>query len=264
MTDFEDDVRAALSTIETERPLDPVGVIKRGRKIRTRRRVLAGLAAVAVVGAAAVVPRLGATTVTTSASDDASRSYVCPAPGVARKPAPGSVPLKEIKVSNLVPAVPAGDAICTGAFDSKGEAIIFFVRTNGDPTKFTIWEGRRDAAGEYFGYFRGEDYNLTSGSADLKPGFHILLGDGFNNFVFGYYAGPAAEVEFIAQGRKMDTHVQKWSENPDVRFVWFRIPSGVDPDRIYDTIYRKPGDVKITVRDTDGNVLPLGNVTIAG
>jgi hypothetical protein len=281
MKDFENDVREALSTIETQPPLDPVAVVKRGKRMRTRRRVLVGVAAaatVAVIGGIAVVPKLGVSTVT-SANPAASRSetaaapasYVCPEPGVERKPEPGAVPLKEYwgngdgkhVGATLSPATPDGEPICTGAFGSKGESIIYFQRSAEIGNNVAIWEGRRDAAGKYFGYFQGQNFDLDKvTSPALTPGFHALTGDAWDNLIFGYYVGPAAEVEFVAQGKKMDTHLQAWSKNQKVQMFWFRIPAGVDPLRIYDSIYQKPGDVKITVRDANGNSLPLGDVRI--
>lgn len=273
MNNFENDVREALAEFETQPPLDPVAVVKRGKRIRNRRRAMVGLAAaamVAVVGGISVVPKLGTSTVTT-ANPDASpspttaakqQSYACPEPGVVRRPEPGAMPLKEHwsgSPGETVDAHPDGDAICTGEFGSKGEAVIYFQAGEGGRST-NMWEGRRDASGKYSGYFNGR--GTISGNDGLSPGLHGLTGDGWHNFILGYYVGPAAEVEFIAQGKKMATHLQKWSKNPDVSIFWFRIPGGTDPDRIYDSIYQKPGDVKVTVRDADGRSLPVGDTQV--
>jgi hypothetical protein len=280
-TDFENDVRSVLQTIDTEPPLDPVAVIRQGHRIQNRRRALVGVAAVGVAAAVAVpvtLTSLGTSVVTTATSGSpepsvstsppaSSVSYVCPAPGVTRTPPEGARPLVEHWGAGALDAAqPVGDAICTGEFGSKGEAAIFFQHETDVPGKpQTLWEGRRDGAGKYTGYFRGTDYNLTNKSSkDLTPGFHHLTGDGWDNFVMGYYVGPVATVDFTVVGKKMSTHVQKWSGNADVSFVWFRIPVGTDPMHVYDTIYRKPGDVKITVKDANGDTLPLGNAVVAG
>jgi hypothetical protein len=284
-TDFENDVRSALRTIDTEPPLNPEAVIRQGKRIRFRRRTMIGAAVVlvaAAVAAPATLLHLGPSRVSTaspkpsvspSVAAAADMSGACPAAGVKRTQPAGARPLAEYwngggdghVGGTLDSAQPQGTVVCTGEFGTKGEAIIYLQPgPNGDGKPSTaLWEGRRDDAGKYFGYFQGRAYDFTGKTpADLAPGFHSLTSDAWDNFIFGVYVGPVANVDFTAVGKKMPTHVLKWSGNPNVSLVWFRIPKGTNPMRIYGSVEQKPGDVKIAVQDANGKSLPLGDIGI--
>jgi hypothetical protein len=286
-SNFENDVRTALHTIDTEPPLNPEAVIRQGRSIRNRRRVTIGAAAVlaaAAVATPATLLHLGSPSVSTAANPTPSRSAPavsqpvdmsgpCPAAGVKRTPPRGARPLAEYwngggdghVGGTLDPAQPQGTVVCTGEFGTKGEAIIYLQPgPNGEGKPGTaLWEGRRDDAGKYSGYFQGRSYDFTGKTpADLTPGFHSLTSDAWDNFIFGVYVGPVAKVDFTVVGKKMPTHVQPWSGHQNVSLVWFRIPAGTNPMRIYGSIQQKPGDVKIAVQDANGQTLPLGDTEI--
>lgn len=281
---FEDDVRAALKAVEPGLSLDPARVIRRGRRLRYRRQAATGGVALGMAAAVSVPIALansGASIVATGpsvgpsaagTSGTAAVSYTCPAPGEVRKPGPDAYQFTD-KFWGPGPTVvgrPAGDPICPGDFSDHGEVAFWMGRENpimvsiGQPG-YNLWEGRiNPRTGKLEGIFQSVGFTDRQ-LAQRRPGFVGLAVDGgWERYLMGMYLGPVADIDFRVVGRKLDVRIVKWSKDPNVSVVWSRIPAGLDVNRLVDSIYQKPGDVKIVARDADGRPLPLGDTEVMG
>ncbi|WP_020674240.1 hypothetical protein [Amycolatopsis nigrescens] len=231
MTDLET-LRAALRTPPAEDlgTVDVRRVMATGRRIRFRRRLLAGGG---VAGLTAVVLfavfSLGQLAQVTPAPPDPQITAAQPPP----RPA----------------LAPLGAVVPTGIKTSGGELVFYVtaVRAAELPdVHFGLVSGYRDATGRIE---PGILNNETAGS-DRSPGFHHLWGGNYDSGgylpVHGYYAGPAASITAQVGGKVVQAKQARWSEDPSIVIFWFD-----QPDQPRAELFSDPA-----AYDTAGNRLP--------
>ncbi len=237
-----DDLRDALDSPPdfAPRPMDLVGVMAAGGRIRRRRRVLVGTASAVTVGALlAGVPQLVRSTGSGPSLPAASRA-VSPSPS----PGPPSNGFREAML---------GDVIRTGLPTQGGEWVIWAMRIDhpaaGQPSgvitgppdtvTFGFMLGVRSPDGELDPVVMT---NETEGS-DRAGGFHALDEgvnvNGRDTLPFGYYVGPAEKITSNGHPAELST----WSEDDTVKVFWLQ------PGQV-------PGAFK--AYDADGRQLPGG------
>jgi hypothetical protein len=239
---------------------DPGHVIRRGRRIRAvRQSLVAGAAAVAVVGVATSAVMLTGHRSTTTFGAAAgggmpAGSTALPtssSPAGIESPAAGAVATTAASSS---PSPSATEASCTPAAQPAVDA-----PPPGDGANATPWGAligvTQSTSGTrlvLYGFHIADPANLpcthvgfmlgtTTGSAgavhsiyatnefagsDLAPGFHgtalTTPQGGSDWYVIGYYVGPAASISLPAKqfGTDFQAQVAPWSVNADVKVWW--------------------------------------------
>ncbi len=229
-----DTLRAGLRD-EADQPLAAVDIAKvmaAGRRIRWRRRLLAGSAVTAVTAAVVVVTAMAG-----NGGAAAGQRSVTGAPG-------GAASTSATPDSGVL-----GELIHTGIRTAQGELVIYGVPVD-----------EAQLPGIHFGFMAGAgqppaplvETNETAGS-DRGPGFHAVEGGIVTNGVavpeFGYYVGPAAKITAAVGGRRIQAHHATWSEDSSVVVFWF------DPADV------KPGTdaTHLAAYDANGRALPAGD-----
>lgn len=230
------------------KPLDLAQVMHAGGRLRRRRRAAvgatSGLAVLALlVGGAQLMP-------------DARAPQPVAGPGPAL-----SVPA-EVQASAHSPEPPmlgtALGAVVDTGLQSKGQDRILWLERLSEPVRpgvtIGMVAGRRGPGGELI---KDIVTNETEGS-DRSPGFHGLemameLGGGMQVPAFGYYAGPAAKITVVADGRTVRAQQAAWSEDPSIVLFWFPLKQ-VKPTSAVG---------KASAYDGNGGKLPAGHPTFA-
>lgn len=228
-------------------PLDLALVMNAGGRMRRRRRTAvgatSGLAVLALlVGGAQLMP-------------DPS------APQPAAGPGPSfSVPA-EVEATTHAPEPPmlgqALGAVVNTGMQAKGQDRILWMERLTEPLNAGVpigmVAGRRGSGGELI----KDVVTAETEGTDRSPGFHGLemaMGlDGMESPAFGYYAGPAAKITVVADGRTVRAQQAVWSEDPSIVLFWFPL-NQVKPT----------SDVgRATAYDRNGRKLPAGHPTFS-
>jgi hypothetical protein len=221
-----------------ERPLAAVDidqVMVRGRRLRLRRRLVAG-GGTGVLAAAVLAVSAGA--------------------GWFTPPAPRPDPIGQAPPANSVAPSPGtlGDVVRTGIRPAGAEVVLYAVAIS-EPSlpgiHFGVLAGQRDAAGRITGLVES---NEVTGS-DRSPGFHAVQAPTETSGVrvpeFGYYVGPAVRITGSVGGRPVEAKQAVWSEDATVVLFWFDpadAPAGSEPSGL-------------TAWDAAGQALPAGNAS---
>jgi len=223
--DFRDALRGPAAAGGGSPELDDI--VRRGRKLRTRRRVAAGLAGLAVF---TVVVGGGATLW-------AKTSYSGP-------------PAAET-ATDTWPAGTWGEPVETGMTQPGGQVVLMlsFLRSTGMQS---------------IGCFEAADRTLSGCRRDIDftersfaTGFHAghaagrVTGQG-DLPVFGYFIGPVRKITARADGRPVTAQLTVWSEDRDVTLFWFPLDR-VSPDTVL---------TDWAAFDADGKSLPTGRARL--
>lgn len=209
MTTGFDDFHAALHGPHfTGPPAALDEIVRKGRRLRARRRVASGLAGLAVFS---IVAGGGATLW-------AKTSYGGGDPAPAESAADG------------LPAGTWGEPVETGMTQPGGQVVLMlsFLKTTGMQSV-----GCFEAADRTLhGCRRVEDFTERT----FATGFHAIHAPGTvpgngKLPVFGYFIGPARKITAKADGRTVTAQETVWSENNDVTLFWFPLDQ-VAPDAV--------------------------------
>jgi hypothetical protein len=148
---------------------------------------------------------------------------------------------------------PYGAVISTGIRDSAGELVFYAVKVHTaqlPQTTFGVMGGYRKA-----GKLTADvETNEVTGS-DTTRGFHAvespMSANGHPVPEFGYYAGPAAKITGVVNGRRIQASQARWSVNRKIVIFWFS-PRG------------NPGAHTVTglaAYSAQGKLLPAGHNT---
>ncbi|MBC6445599.1 hypothetical protein [Actinokineospora xionganensis] len=231
MTDI-DRLRAALREPVEFAPVDVEQIMAAGTRIRRRRQLRNGMAAVAGVAAVMVIIVGGAGRLRTAPVQPAGT----PSLTITSTPRPVSLSGKPI----------IGDVIRTGDLHEWGE-LAFYLYPIDEPslpqTRFGLVAGRMSPEGRITDLYT---INETDGP-DKAPGFH---GSSVANAAgrlpaFGYYTGPATKITAVIEGKTMQAHQADWSEDRSVKVWWFD--------------YSTAEPTNLAAFDASGAPLPLGN-----
>jgi hypothetical protein len=245
MTDLNT-LRQALHSAGTDdlRGPDIGQIMVRGRRVRRRRRLLAGCGAACLAVALIATSQLWAPAGAQRGNGEppAARGNNT-APGTSASPAPSPRPPK-----------PVGSVIRTGITNRSGELVFYAVRVRVKELPrihFGIMAGYRNAAGRVSALV---ETNETAGSG-TAPGFHAIEGAmpaGRHPVPeFGYYAGPAVRITGMVGGQQARAHWARWSVNPKIVIFWFALSAA------------RGGDVTaLAAYDAAGHRLPTGNATV--
>ena len=231
---------------------DLVEIIARGRRLRTRRRL--GYAATGVLSAGAL-----ALTAVTVLGGPGVRPVLPTRPATAGSPAPAQVRATDAPTSgaagwptDTAPPVrsPVGGIVRTGLLVGGLPRILFFSRVDvpaAPRVRIGLNTGRLGADG----LARSDMIVNDVRGSDRSRGFHQIgyaesTGPaGSATPAFGYFVGPAAEIQGVAGGRKVLARIAGWSADPSVKIFWFD-PSDLRPGVRLDGI---------TAYDADGRRL---------
>ncbi|MEU8185271.1 hypothetical protein AB0B85_11530 [Micromonospora sp. NPDC049044] len=224
----------------TERPeavLDLDLVMREGRRLRTRRRILgagagtfaAALVAVVVVG---VVARPG---------DPPAPER--PPPAAVAGPSAGVSPtvpdpLEPTVAGDEPPPKPLGQVIDTGVRYGTDRRVYYVVGVSVPRApKVTIGlaAGRQAPGGALTTDLLINDVE----GADRSPGFHEIGYDESSSTTpvptFGYFVGPAHRITGTVGGRQVDARLARWSFDKQVVIFWFE-PTRLTPGERLDGI----------------------------
>jgi len=226
-TDF-DDFRAALrGPVAAGGPPALDEIVRRGRRLRTRRRVAAGLAGLAVF---AVVAGGGAM--------------------LGVKTSFGGPPPVETAAATW-PAGTWGEPVETGMTQPGGQVVLMlsFLRSTGmqsvgcfEATDRTLSGCRRDVDFTERTFATG--FHAIHAAARV-PGRGVLP-------VFGYFIGPVHRITARADGRAVAAQLTVWSEDNDVTLFWFPLDA-VSPETVL---------TDWAAFDADGKSLPTGRARL--
>lgn len=213
MTDL-DALRAALHGTQQNEPgsVDIDRIMTIGRRIRRRRRLTAGGAALGVTAALL----FGASSLNqVRPHRDTAQPQLVISAGQAADPA----------------ASPLGQVLATGIQDQQGEQVLYFTATAGDPVNPTgpppaelgITEGHRTATGAIVPGVTGIG---TAGNEGFHALTQLLVHNGHDTLLFGYYTGPARRITVDVNGKEVQAHQSAWSRDPAIIGFWFD-PSSV-------------------------------------
>ncbi|SDI80041.1 hypothetical protein SAMN05192558_1127 [Actinokineospora alba] len=231
MTDL-DRLRAAMREPVEFAPVDVERVMAAGTRIRRRRRLRNGMAAVAGVAAVMVIIVGSADWLRTAAVQPAGT----PSLTITSPARPTSQSGKPIM----------GDIIRAGDLHESGE-LAFYLFPIDEPgleeTRFGLVAGRMSPEGRISDHYTT---NETEGP-DTAPGFHgaSIASDNGRIPAFGYYVGPATKITATIGGKTVQAHQAEWSENRSVKVWWF------------DYSTKEPSN--LAAFDASGTPLPLGN-----
>ncbi|GAB3894402.1 hypothetical protein GCM10029964_072810 [Kibdelosporangium lantanae] len=190
-----------------------------GRRIRTRRRVMAGGGA--IVATAAVLVAV------TTFGNLATPAPVTPATTLQTEPSPVVPP--------QVDRPPLGDIIHTGITDDRGEVVFYFYKIDAPElpqVHFGLSVAHLD---QHNDLKQGLANNEFRRAADA-PGFHPIMGGNSESGVFvptfGYFVGPAAQIRATVLGRTVRAQMATWSEDPTVHAFWFTQDQVPDQDML--------------------------------
>ena len=221
----------------TERPgpaLDLAAVMRDGRRLRTRRRVVGVGAATVVVGLAVVVAvvtvdgRPGAPPPVAIAPAPPAVSPTfpgTPAPTASREkspPAAGRDTLPPTTAGET--ASPVGAVVDSGVRHGVDERVFYVVRVTvpGQPrVSIGLAAGRRAPDGTVTTDILVNDVEGN----DRSPGFHQIgydeSGSAASVPTFGYFVGPAHQIIGTVDGRKVSARLSPWSADKKVVIFWF-------------------------------------------
>lgn len=226
-----DRLRAAMrepvefATVDVERIMAAGTRIRRRRQLRNAATAVAGVAAVMVIVVGGVDWLRPA----------AVQPGVQPTLTVTSPARPTSMSGKRIY----------GHLVRTGSMDELGELVFYFYDLAEFATpdvRFGLVGARMSPEGRMFDFYAT---NETEGSG-TAPGFHgasIANGNG-RIPAFGYYAGPAAKITAVIDGKTVEAHQANWSEDPTIKVWWF------------DYSASEPSD--LAAFDGSGKPLPVG------
>ncbi|TCB97148.1 hypothetical protein E0H26_12720 [Micromonospora zingiberis] len=229
-----DRLRAAIRATEPEGwgQFDVEAIMREGRRLRYRRRAVAGAGvmlsvAVAAVGVLVVLRQPGPVepgvppVVTATATTPGAGSTVDPT-GPPEKPA-------------------LGEVLGTGIWYGGDERVFYFVpvevpRAAG--VTIGLVAGRRSPDGRLTADFLLNDFE----GSDRRPGFHQIGYEPSAVVVpadpvptFGYFVGPAARIVGSVGKRPVAAQLSRWSEDSDVVIFWFH-PKSLPPGQRLDGI----------------------------
>lgn len=205
------------------RSVDIERAMRVGRRMRTRRHLLATGGVLAATAALVTVVSVGL-------------------PGAATD-------RRDTTVAPSDPSVkPDGDVIPTGMHDATGEFVLYLVagyqtiNRQGIPVPgdgYGLALGHRDT--------NGSIVPLTiTGSSDLSPGFHSLTRGAVP--LYGFYSGPVARIRVSSDDHEVGATIARWSRNPDIAIFW------VSPSNGFAAATK--GAYDISAYDVNGETLP--------
>lgn len=226
-----DDLRTALRAEPAEEfgPVDVLGVMKAGRRIRTRRRMLLGGGVVGATAAVLVVV-MGISQFT---------AVPPPVPEIvitaAAQADPSTTPLGAVVRTGL------GDEVlylASGvyALGRDGELV--------DSAGYALILGHTDTAGKV-------QPSRTTPLESRAAGFHaVTFGDGTRTGVYGVYKGPVNRIVFeVGEDGQVVASTAKWSADPEVVVFWI---SAEDLQ-----FSSQPAAYRLVAYDEEGNILPF-------
>jgi hypothetical protein len=228
------------------RALDAGQIMARGRRLRWRRRLVAGAGSLCLAAAAAGVVT-GLSHLTRPPADldlhPATSGRSTPVPGDTGGPAPSPEPT----------SVREGQVIATGIQAGDEELVFYAVRIHNSQLpriRFGIMAGLRSRAGTLT---PAVETNETTG-AGTAPGFHAIeapMNVGSPEVAvpeFGYYAGPAAAITAQQGGRTVAAQLARWSADSSIVIFWF--PA---------TIQTGAPVASLAAYSSSGHLLPAGH-----
>jgi hypothetical protein len=232
-------------------PLDLALVMHAGGRMRRRRRAAVG----ATSGLAVLALLVGGAQLLPESSGQPVGGPALPVAGPAVS-VPAEVPTPTQSAESPMLGRALGAVVDTGLQADGQDRILWMERlTEQAPAGISIGmvAGRRGPGGELI---KDVVTNETEGS-DRSPGFHglemAMTVSGGETPAFGYYAGPAAKITVVADGRTVRAQQAVWSEDPSIVLFWFPL-NQVKPT----------SDVgRATAYDRNGRKLAAGHPTFA-
>lgn len=198
-----DALRTALLSSGLDEPMtvDVDRTMVQGSRIRRRRRLATGDAALAVT-AALLIGVTGLAHRQPSVGDASPELVI----GGGQAPDPTARPL--------------GGVIDTGYRDAQGPHVLYVTADAGSgatSSHLDLTEGHR-GAGTIVPEIMGSGTTFSSGFHALT---RLLVHNGHDTPLFGYYAGPAAGITIQVNDRTVAAHLATWSQNNDIVVFWF-------------------------------------------
>ncbi|ATY15934.1 hypothetical protein CU254_40290 [Amycolatopsis sp. AA4] len=220
MTDELERLRAALQEAPAEPFKEPDldRIFQEGGRIRRRRRFLtssgAAVAVVAVVFGAVWLRSPG------GAPEQVHAAAAPPPSSITKTTSTTPIPAPTTAESR-----PLGEVISTGTY-ADGAELVFYATQIEDPDNLpTVQFGVMASLSEPDGNLRPLYLANESEGQDRSFGFHATSGGTTISDiwvpVYGYFSGPAARIETTVDGRTIQAHTARWSEDPDVVVFWF-------------------------------------------
>ncbi|GHJ06170.1 hypothetical protein TPA0907_05370 [Micromonospora humidisoli] len=225
MTELEQ-FRLAMRATEQPYPedLDLTAIMRDGRRLRRRRRLVgAGATALVTVLVAGGVG-LGVRWTRPPAPDRPP----APAATVPGATPPATSPPTPGPTRWRPPQQPIGEVIDTGIRYGVDQRVFYLVAVDvpeGPRVRVGLMAGRRSPAGELTNDMLVNDVQ----GSDRRPGFHEI---GYAEATppddtrppvptFGYFVGPATRIVGTAGGRQVDARLARWSTDPELVVFWF-------------------------------------------
>jgi hypothetical protein len=182
-------------------------IVRRGRRLRTRRRVAGGMAGLAVLS---VVVGGGVTLWEKT-------SFAGPAP-------------VEAAAGTWGPAGTWGETVETGMAQPGGQVVLMlsFLKTTGMQSVGCFEAAERSVSGCRSVVDFTERTFATGFHAIHAPGRVEGMGE---LPVFGYFVGPVRAITAKADGRTVTAQLSVWSEDADVTLFWFPLDE-VSPEAV--------------------------------
>ena len=226
------------------KPLDLALVMNAGGRMRRRRRAAVG----ATSGLAVLALLVGGAQLM---------------PGSPAQPVGGPAPSAPAEVQATThPAEPpmlgqALGAVVDTGLQAKGQDRILWMEKLTEQfhagVSIGMVAGRRGPGGELI----KDVVTAETQGSDRSPGFHGLemaMGlDGMDSPAFGYYAGPAAKITVVADGRTVRAQQAVWSEDPSIVLFWFPLNQVKPTSEVG----------RASAYDSSGRKLPAGHPTFA-
>jgi hypothetical protein len=238
--------------------VDLAEVLGRGRRRRAARRAAVPLAVLATAAAVAVPVALVGT--------NGPAQVETAGPGTTAVPARSSRPAVPQPPfgTGAIPKAAFDDVIATGEQVAGKERVFRFYPTEPDArlqSRFILGLGYRAPGGPA----RSVDGSNEIDGRDDTSGFHAVVytkdgpvlpaGDWA---VFGYYAGPAAQVTARIDGTVVKARTARWPGYPRIVVFWFSPGTGSP------TPSSNTGIVQLHAYDAAGLALPAGPHTQVG